>query len=85
MAIRDQDYRTGLLGEPLCPCRDGAHVWLWSSINNDPCPEGTPCACGQQKWRSGAVIASGRYDNQDAWRAEVLRRLDEIERRLDGR
>ena len=73
---------TDLTGWPICPCRDGAHVWLWSGSTASPDaapPEGTPCACGQMKWHTVEPFTT------NDWCADVLRRLAEIERRLDGR
>ena len=68
---------TDLTGWPLCHCRPGAHVWLWASGGSDAeVPEGMPCACGQERWH--------RESEQD-WRADVERRLAEIERMLEDR
>jgi hypothetical protein len=77
--LPDREAIEGLTSWPICPCRPGAHVWLWSSSTASPDatpPEGTPCACGQMKWHT--------VEPEPGWREDVLRRLAEIERRLDG-
>lgn len=65
-----------------CPCRDGYHVWLTSSntTTGGRIQEGQRCACGAMEWRGDHEVPS-----DEEWRLNIMRRLAEIERRLDGR
>lgn len=80
--LPDREAIEGLTSWPICPCRDGYHVWLTSSntMTGGRIQEGQRCACGAMEWRGDHEVPS-----DEEWRLNIMRRLAEIERRLDGR